>query len=85
MPRTHEELGPIIRRYEEAGLPSVAGSVDVVDVKWANCPAGDYNCSKGKELYPSIAFECIMDYDHCILGVCGLQFGSNNDKAPHQG
>ncbi len=64
MPRTHEELGPIMRHYEEAGLPGVAGSVDVlVHVKWANCPAGDYNHSKGKESYPSIAFECITDYD----------------------
>jgi hypothetical protein len=80
MPRTHEELGPIMRRYEEAGLPGVAGSVDVVHVKWAKCPAGDYNRSKGKESYPSIAFECITDYDRRILGVCGPQFGSNNDK-----
>jgi hypothetical protein len=77
---TPEELGHIMRRYEEAGLPGVAGSVDVVHVKWANCPAGDYNCSNGKESYPSIAFECITDYDRRILGVCGPQFGSNNDK-----
>ena len=46
MPRTMEELLPIMRRYEEEGLPGVARSVDVVHVKRANCPAGDYNCSK---------------------------------------
>jgi hypothetical protein len=80
MPRTPKDLGPIMRQYEEAGLPGVAGSVDVVHVKWANCPAGDYNRSKGKESYPSLAFECITDYDRRILGVCGPQFGSNNDK-----
>ncbi len=77
---THKELGPIMRQYGEAGLPGFAGSVDVVHVKWVNCPAGDYSRSKGKESYPSIAFECITDYDHHILGVCGPQFGSNNDK-----
>jgi hypothetical protein len=33
MPRMHEELGPIMRRYEEAGFPGVAESVDVVHVK----------------------------------------------------
>jgi hypothetical protein len=80
MPHTPEELEPIMWRYEEEGLPGVAGSVDVVHVKWANCPAGDFNRSKGKDSYPSLAFECITDYDRRILGVFGPQFGSNNDK-----
>jgi hypothetical protein len=80
MPRTPEELEPIMRRYKEEGLPGVTGSVDVVHVKWANCPAGDFNCSKGKDSYPSLAFECITDYDRRILGVFGPQFGSNNNK-----
>jgi hypothetical protein len=43
MPLTLEELEPIMQRYEEEGLPRVAGSVDVVHVKRANCPAGDFN------------------------------------------
>ena len=43
MPCTLEELEPIMQRYEEEGLPEVAGSVDVVHVKRANCPAGDFN------------------------------------------
>ena len=49
MPCTPEELEPIMRRYEEEGLPRVTGSVDVVHVKWANCTAGAFNCSKGKD------------------------------------
>ena len=69
-----------MQRYEEEGLPGVAGSVDVVHVKRAICPAGDFNRSKGKDSYPSLAFECITDYDRRILGVFGPQFGSNNDK-----
>jgi len=80
MPRTPDELAAIIKRYEEVGLPGVAGSVDVVHVKWSNCPAGDFNRSKGKQSFPSIAFQCITDFDRRILGVCGPQFGSNNDK-----
>jgi len=36
MPRTLEELEPIMQRYEEEGLPGVAGSVNVVHVKRAN-------------------------------------------------
>jgi hypothetical protein len=80
MPRTPEELQLIMRRYEEVGLPGAAGSLDVVHVKRAICPAGDYNRSKGKESYPSLAFECITDFDRRIIGIFGPQFGSNNDK-----
>jgi hypothetical protein len=56
------------------------GSVDAVHVKWSNCPGEDFNWLKGKESYPSLAFECITDFDCCILGVFGPQFGSQNDK-----
>jgi hypothetical protein len=73
MPRMLEELLPIMRQYKEEGLPGVAGSVDLVHVS-------DYNRSKGKDSYPSLAFECITDYDCRILGVFGPQFGSNNDN-----
>jgi hypothetical protein len=80
MPRTPDQLASIMRRYEDVGLPGVAGSADVVHVKWSNCPAEDYNSSKGKESFPSVAFECITDFDRRILGVCGPQLGSSNDK-----
>ena len=70
----------MMRRYKEEGLPGCAGSVHVVHVKWDNFPAGDYNCSKGKDSYPSLAFEVITDYNCRILGLFGPQFRSNNDK-----
>ena len=79
MPRTHEELSEIMKCYEEVGLPGAFGSLDVVQ-KWSNSPAGDYNRAKDKESYPSLAFECITDFDRRILGVFGPQFGSQNDK-----
>jgi hypothetical protein len=69
-----------MKRYEEVGLPGCMGSVDVVHVKWSNCPAGDFNRAKGKESYPSLAFECISDFDRQITSVYGPQFGSRNDK-----
>ena len=80
MPRCEEEYKSVSRRYEQVGLPGCMGSVDVVHVKWSNCPKGDYNRAKGKESYPSLAFECISDYDRRICGVYGPQFGSRNDK-----
>jgi len=80
LPRNAEELNVVMRSYEEMGLPGAMGSVDVVHVKWSNCPAGDYNRSKGKESYPSLAFECISDFNRRICHVHGPQFGTRNDK-----
>jgi hypothetical protein len=54
--------------------------MDVVHIKWSNCPAGNYNRAKGKEGYPTMAFQCINDYNCRILAVYGPQFGTPNDK-----
>jgi hypothetical protein len=80
LPRTPSDLFEDMKRYEEVGLPDAIKSVDVVHVRWANCPDGDFNQSKGKEFYPLLAFQCITDIDREILGVFGPQFGSQNDK-----
>jgi hypothetical protein len=55
--------------------------MDVVHVKsWLSCSAGDYNQAKGKEGYPTLGFQCITDFNHCILGVYSPQFGTANNK-----
>ncbi len=80
MPKNMRELNKIVKWYSAVGLPGACGSIDVVHVKWSNCPAGDFNRAKGKEGYPSLGFQCILDFNRRILGVYGLQFGSTNDK-----
>jgi len=79
MPRNITELNRVISCYGVAGLPGCCGSIDVVHVKWANCPAGDFNCAKGKETFPSLGFECITDFNHRVLSIYGPHFGSRND------
>jgi len=80
MPKNATELLPVARNYENVGLPGCCGSMDVVHVRWSQCPAGDLNRAKGKETYPSLAFECVTDFNPRIMGVYGPQFGSQNDK-----
>ena len=80
LPRNELDVKKTMDRYEEVGLPGAIGSIDVVHVRWRSCPAGDFNRSKGKEGFPSLAFECITDYDRRINGVFGPQFGTQNDK-----
>jgi hypothetical protein len=54
--------------------------MDIVHIKWSCCPAGDYNRANGKEGYPSIAFQCITDYNRCFLSIYGPQFGTRNNQ-----
>ena len=80
LPRNMSELKSIMDCYDSQGLPGCCGSMDVVHVRWANCPAGDFNRCKGKESYPSLAFQCISDNERRIIGVFGPQHGTRNDK-----
>lgn len=79
-PDTREELSKVMKRYATKNLPGAGGSVDIVHLKWSHCPAGDYNRCKGKEAYPTVAFQVISGFDREILGVSSVQFGTRNDK-----
>jgi hypothetical protein len=80
LPQNLTELNQVSNYYKAVGLPGCVGSMDVVHVKWANCPADDYNRTKGKEGYPTLAFQCITDYNRRILSFYGPQFRTRNDK-----
>ena len=80
LPRTPEELAEVMGPYTAKNVPGACGSVDVVHVKWSMCPAGDYNRCKGKEGYPTLAFEAITDHSRRIMGISSVQFGTRNDK-----
>ncbi len=67
LPQNEEELCWLAAGYDAVGLPGCCGSIDIVYVKWGNRPAGDYNCSKEKETYPSIAWEVITDSNHQFI------------------
>jgi hypothetical protein len=80
LPIDMTSLLQVSKDYEAVGLPGCVGSMDVVHVKWGNCPMGDHNRAKGKEGYLSLAFQCITDYNQRVLSVYGPQFGTHNDK-----
>ena len=79
-PLTEDDLKSVMDRYAVQYLPGCGGSLDVVHVKWGNCPAEDVNRAKGKEGYPSLAFEVVTGFDRQILGVSCAHFGTRNDK-----
>ena len=73
MPRDMEE-------YTEMGLPGCVGSVDCVHIGWDMCPTQLQNMYKGKEGYPSIAYEVICTSRKFIQSVSVGHPGSRNDK-----
>jgi hypothetical protein len=79
-PTTQDDLDKVMVRYADNFLPGCGGSVDVVHVKWSNCPAEDVNQAKGKVGFPSLAFEVVTGFDHQVLGVSIAHFGTQNDK-----
>ena len=78
--KTLEKLSEVMKQSQECYLPGCGGSIDVVHLKWSCCPAGVFNCACGKEKFPTVAFECVSDSWHRILGVSPVQFGARNDK-----
>ena len=80
LPPNVTALNRVMQAYSNLGLPGACGSMDVVHIKWSACPAGDHNRAKGKEGYPTIAFQCITDNTRRFLSVYGPQFGTRNDK-----
>jgi hypothetical protein len=80
LPHNVAALKRTMNSYESIGLPGACGSIDVVHIKWSACPAGDHNHAKGKEGYPTVAFQCITDHNQCFLGIYGPQFGTRNDQ-----
>ncbi len=79
MPSNLTALRRVESSYTSVGLPGCCGLIDVVHVKWSNCPTGDFNCAKGKESYPTLGFECITDFNRRIMSIYGPHFVSRND------
>lgn len=62
VPKTREDLAKVETPYALVGLPGCIGSMDVVHIAWCMCPTYLMNLAKGKEGYPSIAYNVICDH-----------------------
>ncbi len=74
------ELDSVTCYYKFVGLPGCIGSMNVLHIKWNNCPTRDHNRAKGKKGYPSLGFQYITNYNYCIIRIFGPTFGAWNDK-----
>jgi hypothetical protein len=80
MPRNAEELEIISSDYHTLGLPGCCGSADGVHIGWDRCPAQLLRLYKGKESYPSIAYNVVLTNRRFIQSVSQGHPGARNDK-----
>ena len=66
-PTDKYELVGVEAAYAAVGLPGAIGSMDVVHVAWAMCPAGLAHLATGKEGYPSVTYNVICDHESLTL------------------
>ena len=80
MPLDELQLKFVADKYKAMGLPGCIGSVDWVHIGWDQCPVQHTNMYKGKEGYPSIAYEVICTLRKFIQSVSAGHPGARNDK-----
>lgn len=66
--------------FKVLGLPGCVSSMDGVHLAWDNCPARYTFLYKGKEGYPTVAFNVHCDHIGRVLAVNGPHPGGRNDK-----
>ena len=77
---TGELLEKILKEYADIGLPGCCGSMDCTHVKWNQCPKNERHNAKGKEGYPTLAFQVVVDHSKRVLSVSQSFTGNINDK-----
>eukprot|EP00961_Rhodomonas_salina_P004726 64111-Rhodomonas_salina.1 len=79
-PSTDDEIEATLHAYEQRGFPGCIGSADGVHVAWDRAPAMDLPWYKGKEHYPTLAYQCTVDHaGRCIACTMGFP-GTVTDK-----
>jgi hypothetical protein len=66
--------------YDKLGFPGCIGSMDCTHIKWDQCPKENRSITKGKEGYPTLSFEVVVDHSRRIHSVSEGFNGTVNDK-----
>ena len=76
---TGEMLQLTMDAYAAVGVPGGMGSMDATHVGWEKCPVYLTHLCKGKEKFPTVAFNCVVDHFRFIQYVSDAYFGATND------
>ena len=74
-----EALKKVMDIYSKIELPGCVGSIDATHLKWAKCPKSLSNFCNGKEAFPTIAYQAVVDHSRKMLHITQGMYGSTND------
>ena len=77
---TGDYLKKVMEQYALLGFSGAIGSIDVTHPAWAMCPYTHARSYTGKEGFPTIAYQVIVDHTRRVLAVTSGFTGSTNDK-----
>jgi Plant transposon protein len=75
MPDDEDDLRRVLDIYTRLGFPGCIGSMDCTHIKWLTCPSALSNRCTGKEGYPTLGFQVLVD--HLLMNGCQML---NNDR-----
>ena len=65
-PPVGDHLKRVMNTYARLGFPGAVGSVDCTHIFWSKCPVPMTNLCTGKEKFPSLSFEVVVDHERRI-------------------
>ena len=77
---TGNDLQKVLDVYAKLGLPGCVGSMDCTHVKWMMCKKGKRFACIGKEGFPTLVFQVIVDHYRRVLHVSQHFYGATPDK-----
>ena len=77
---TGKELDKVMHTYSQLVLPGAVGSMDCTHVKWMACPKGERFGAVGKEGFPTLSFQVVVDHRKKVLHVSQWFLGATPDK-----
>ena len=72
-------LQEVLALYARLGLPGACGSMDCTRIKWWMCPTIYKFKATGKEGYPTLVFQVVVDHLRRVHHVSKYFLGSSND------
>jgi len=78
-PPIGDHLQRVMDTYARLGFPGAVGSVDCTHVPWNKCPIELKNLCKGKEKFPSLSFEVVVDHTRRIHSCTDGFIGTASD------
>ena len=74
-----ESLQKVMDIYSKLGFPVCVGSIDASHLNWVMRPKSLSNFCTGKESFPSIAYQVVVDHSRKILHISRGMYGPPND------